>query len=250
MTDENPTADHATSAAPRWLFLLLLLFFGSGCAALIYEIVWFQLLQLVVGSTAVSLGVVLGTFMGGMCLGSFALPRVVSAQKHPLRVYALMEAAIGLIAILVLLGLPAIGGLYAAAASGMAFRGSCFAESSVRPVPAAAHAVDGRHAAGHFPLGRNHTAGESPGWVSSTAATLWARYWGRCWPGFYLLRLYGTATATFVAVAINVTVAGVALHSGETDALSACHCRHAAHRIPPRPMPAPAWSMSLSRCRE
>ena len=53
-----------------------LLFVGSGCAALIYEIVWFQLLQLVIGSSAISLGVLLGTFMGGMCLGSLLLPRV------------------------------------------------------------------------------------------------------------------------------------------------------------------------------
>src|SRR3984957_14825012 len=54
--------------------LLLILFVGSGCAALIYEIVWFQLLQLVVGSSAVSLGILLGTYMGGMCLGSLLLP--------------------------------------------------------------------------------------------------------------------------------------------------------------------------------
>jgi len=33
------------------------LFIGSGCAALIYEVVWFQLLELVIGSSAVSLGV-------------------------------------------------------------------------------------------------------------------------------------------------------------------------------------------------
>ena len=61
----------------RFLPALLLLFVGSGCAALIYEIVWFQLLQLVIGSSAVSMGVLLGTFMGGMCLGSFLLPRYV-----------------------------------------------------------------------------------------------------------------------------------------------------------------------------
>ena len=116
MPDENPEPrpEPAPSAPPRFLPLLLVLFLGSGCAALIYEIIWFQLLQLVIGSTAVSLGVLLGTFMGGMCLGSFALPRVVSAREHPLRVYALMELAIGLIAILVLLGVPAVGGLYAA----------------------------------------------------------------------------------------------------------------------------------------
>src|SRR4029077_7432577 len=35
----------------RFLPALLLLFVGSGCAALIYEVVWFQLLQLVIGSS-------------------------------------------------------------------------------------------------------------------------------------------------------------------------------------------------------
>src|SRR6267142_2633800 len=80
--------------SPRFLPLLLLLFAGSGCAALIYEIVWFQLLELVIGSSAVSLGVLLGTFMGGMCLGSLALPRIVSRRLHPLRVYALLELGI------------------------------------------------------------------------------------------------------------------------------------------------------------
>ena len=45
--------------------LLLMPFVGSGCAALIYEIVWFQMLQLVLGSSAVSIAVLLGTFMGG-----------------------------------------------------------------------------------------------------------------------------------------------------------------------------------------
>ena len=54
-------------------YAVLLLSFGSGVAALIYEIVWFQLLELVIGSTAVSLGILLATFMGGMCLGSLIL---------------------------------------------------------------------------------------------------------------------------------------------------------------------------------
>ena len=40
----------------RLLPALLLLFIGSGCAALIYEVVWFQLLELVIGSSAVSIG--------------------------------------------------------------------------------------------------------------------------------------------------------------------------------------------------
>ena len=90
----------------RLLPWLLLLFFGSGFAALIYEIVWLQLLELVIGSSGVSLGVLLGTFMGGMCLGSLLLPRLISQSAHPLQVYALLELGIGLFGILVLFGMP------------------------------------------------------------------------------------------------------------------------------------------------
>ena len=42
--------------------------------------------------------------MGGMCLGSLALPRIISARRHPLRVYALLELGIGIIGIAVLFG--------------------------------------------------------------------------------------------------------------------------------------------------
>src|SRR5438445_2975018 len=101
-------------ASRRVLPLLLLLFVASGCAALIYEIIWFELLQLVIGSSAVSLSVLLGTFMGGMCLGSLLLPRLVSARQHPLRVYAYLELGIGAIGLLVLVGMPVVGGAYSA----------------------------------------------------------------------------------------------------------------------------------------
>src|SRR5918995_833326 len=92
--------------------VLLLLFIGSGCAALVYEVVWFQLLQLVIGSSSVSLGVLLGTFMGGMCLGSLVLPRFIGAEQHPLRVYAYLEIGIGILGILILFGMPVLGSAY------------------------------------------------------------------------------------------------------------------------------------------
>src|SRR5467141_5127846 len=98
----------------RYLPALILLFIGSGCAALIYEIVWFQLLQLVIGSSSISLGILLGTFMGGMCLGSLLLPRLISARQHPLRVYAGPELGIGVIALVLLIGMPTVGGIYTA----------------------------------------------------------------------------------------------------------------------------------------
>ena len=100
----------------RDLPALLLLFVLSGCSALIYEIVWYQLLQLVIGSTAVSLGVLLATFMGGLCLGSLALPRVAAARRvHPLRVYAYVELGIGAAAVMVLLVMPLANYAYVAA---------------------------------------------------------------------------------------------------------------------------------------
>src|SRR5829696_171792 len=98
----------------RLLPALLLLFIGSGCAALIYEVVWFQLLELVIGSSAVSIGVLLGTFMGGMCLGSLLLPRVIGPGVHPLRLYAWLELGIGVLGLLLLFGMPLVGGAYTA----------------------------------------------------------------------------------------------------------------------------------------
>src|SRR5579871_299651 len=93
-------------------FPILLLFAGSGCAALIYEIVWFQLLQLAIGSTTVSMGILLATYMGGLCLGSLALPRLVRSGRHPLHVYAALEAGIALFGMLALIEIPAIQRVY------------------------------------------------------------------------------------------------------------------------------------------
>ena len=88
-----PVAAAAPSSERLFPFVLLL-FVGSGCAALMYEIIWFQGLQLVLGSSAVSIAVLLGTFMAGMCIGSLALARYVGRNRHPLRIYALLEILI------------------------------------------------------------------------------------------------------------------------------------------------------------
>src|ERR1043166_9046688 len=105
-----------TNASRRYLPVLLLLFAGSGCSALIYEIVWYQLLQLVIGSSAISLGVLLATFMGGLCLGSLALHRLRAASnQHPLKVYAKVEFGIAICGVLVLLLMPLLDGVYTAA---------------------------------------------------------------------------------------------------------------------------------------
>ena len=85
-------------------FLLLLLFALSGCSALIYEVVWYQMLQLVIGSTSVSLGILLATFMGGLCIGSLWLPGVRLLRRNPLRAYGALELGIAVCALLVQAG--------------------------------------------------------------------------------------------------------------------------------------------------
>src|SRR5437870_13822858 len=115
--------------------ILLLLLAGSGCAALIYEIVWFQLLQLVIGSSGVSLGLLLAAYMGGLCVGSAVLPRLLSARRNPLRVYACLELGVGAFGIAILFGLPFIGRVFAGATPGMAALVARGAVSAVCLVP-------------------------------------------------------------------------------------------------------------------
>ena len=47
-----------------------------------------------------------------MCLGSLLLPRVIGPEHHPLRVYAFLELGIGAFGLVVLFGVPLIGGVY------------------------------------------------------------------------------------------------------------------------------------------
>src|SRR3954452_11857940 len=100
-----------TNRTPTHFYVLLILFALSGCAALIYEVVWYQSLQLAIGSTSVSLGVLLATYMGGLCIGSLWFPRRKWSQ-HPLKVYAGLEAGIGVFALLVQFLLPSLSSVY------------------------------------------------------------------------------------------------------------------------------------------
>jgi spermidine synthase len=188
---------------------LLLLFVASGCAALIYEVVWFQLLQLVIGSSAVSLAVLLGTFMGGMCIGSFMLPRYIRAREHPLRVYAFLELGIGLMGLLILFGMPVLSSIYTAwggsGVFGLVFRGIAASICLLPPT-----------------IMMGATLPAMSRWVeTSPQGVAWLGYFyggntggaviGSLLAGFYLLRVHDMAIATYVAVALNVFVGALAL---------------------------------------
>ena len=78
----------------RWVLYFLIL--ASGAAGLIYEVVWARQLTLFLGNTAIANAAVLTAFMAGLALGSWVLGRVADATASPLRLYAILEIAIGL----------------------------------------------------------------------------------------------------------------------------------------------------------
>src|SRR5262247_847485 len=177
--------------------LLVVLFIGSGCAALIYEIVWSQLLELVIGASAISLGVLLGTFMGGMCAGSLLFPRWVSAERHPLQVYGVLELGIALFSLLILFGMPFIAGLYGAIGAfgfwGVVLRTAICAVCLMPPT-----------------LLMGATLPAISRWVQTTPTGIsWLGFFyggniagaviGSVLAGFYLLRVYDVSIATYVA---------------------------------------------------
>jgi spermidine synthase len=191
--------------ASKYLPLLLLLFAGSGCSALIYETVWYQSLELAIGMTAVSLGFLLATFMGGLCIGSLLLPRTRYIRMHPLRLYGFIELGIAFFAVLVHFYLPLVNRIYVAGAShglpGALLRAFIAAVCLLPPT---------------ILMGASLPA--IVGWIKSTrhGVSWWGLLYGAnttgavfgcLLAGFYLLRLYSLATGTYVAAAINVAVA-------------------------------------------
>jgi len=77
-------------------FIIALLFFLSGVAGLIYEVVWAKHLSLFLGNTTHAHTIVLATFMGGLALGYFLFGKIADRTGNPLNLYGWMEILIGL----------------------------------------------------------------------------------------------------------------------------------------------------------
>ncbi len=85
------------------------LFFISGCAGLILELVWFRLAALSFGSTVWAATAVLSAFMGGLALGNGLAARFAARLGQPLRIYSLAEFTVAGTGLALLWILPGIG---------------------------------------------------------------------------------------------------------------------------------------------
>jgi spermidine synthase len=95
-----------------WRQVVVGLFFISGISALMYEIAWTRLLNLLFGDTVLAVSTGLASFMAGLALGGLWGGRVIDRRSHVLTIYAALEVSIGLAALLLPVALNGITPLY------------------------------------------------------------------------------------------------------------------------------------------
>jgi spermidine synthase len=82
--------------------VVLLCFFLSGAAGLVYQTVWTREFAFVFGTSSLAVATVLAAYMAGLAAGAGAAARFAGRIRRPVLVYGLLELGIGLAA----LGLP------------------------------------------------------------------------------------------------------------------------------------------------
>lgn len=186
---------------------------ASGAAALLYEIVWFQMMELVIGSTAVSAGILLAAYMGGLGGGSLAFlrfgRRFAGRAANPLRLYGLIELTIGALGVAVLFVMPLAGSLYTSSPDtfgtgggvrSILLRGAVAAVCLLPPtlLMGAALPALGNACRQKLSMSLLYAANIAGGVIGCLAG------------GFYLLREFNVTVATLAAFGMNATIALIA----------------------------------------
>ena len=189
----------------------LVLFAVSGAAALIYEVVWTRLLTLHMGHGLAAASAVLAAFMGGLAAGAGAAGRHAGTlpPRRALTLYATLEIAIAVLAVLMPLLLiavrPLLAATYADGHGGATFAFVRLASSVLLLcVPAACMGAT-------FPIASRWivrtatTAAQDAGGLYAANALGAAA--GAVMAGFALIPALGLRGTTFVGVALNVIAA-------------------------------------------
>jgi spermidine synthase len=100
--------------------VLSFIFFVSGAAGLIFEIVWFYRCSIAFGSGVWAATLVLSSFMAGLALGGALAGRRGPRLRRPLRAYAALECIAAASGVALTLALPAAGAAIASLTRGLA----------------------------------------------------------------------------------------------------------------------------------
>ncbi len=192
--------------------LVVALFFVSGAAGLVYEVVWMQMLAVTLGATAPAVAAVLAAFMGGLALGSALGGRAVDRFGRPLLWYAALELFVGLYAFLFPLIYRAADGLYFAyyepAAAGalhlLRFGVACL-------LLLAPTAAMGATTPAVVTALRELGGGTSRSFSGAYAANTLGAAAGVLVGGFWLLWVAGAALTLRITASANLAVAAAAL---------------------------------------
>ena len=102
MTENQITYNHISS---KRLFFISTLFFLSGAAGLILQVVWMYRLGLIFGNASYATAATLAAFFLGLAIGAWFLGKSSVRFKRPLAVYGLLEIGIALTALLLIPGI-------------------------------------------------------------------------------------------------------------------------------------------------
>jgi spermidine synthase len=95
---QDPDTEVAPTLLPWRRAALLALFFCSGAAALIYQVLWLKELGLLFGVTAYAAATTLAVFFLGLATGSYTWGRRSAGLRNPLRTYGWLEVGVALTA--------------------------------------------------------------------------------------------------------------------------------------------------------
>ena len=195
-----------------WVFLL---FFSSGISGLVFQVVWVRMLTRLLGNTIFATATVLSAFMAGLAIGAYFFGRMIDKRQRPLRLYAFLEAAIAVLALLVPLLIQGFTDLYPAIYHRLAGGGTTgittiqvLVSSLCLLLPTIAMGAT-LPVLGAFVSSRAATFGHNVGYLYGLN-TLGAVI-GALSSGMFLIGVIGEWGTISVGVAINILVAAIAL---------------------------------------
>ena len=97
---------------PNIRLIVWLIFLVSGVSSFIYGVIWTHQLTLIFGGAVFAISTVLIASMAGLALGSFYFGRLADREEYPLRLYAILEAGIGVFVLIFPLLLSIINAIY------------------------------------------------------------------------------------------------------------------------------------------